>query len=341
MISKLDANDHYEIVNLIAEGGMGAVYKAKKVGAAGFEKTVAIKMMLDKLAGDRRNVDDFVGEAKLVANLIHENIVQIYDLAQCPEGFYFVLEFVDGISLYDFIDFHLKIRRQLPLNLAVFIAARVARGLAYAHSRRDAAGRPLGIVHCDVCPHNVLINTEGVPKITDFGIARITTQAFAGRVSGKLAFMAPEQARREEVDFRSDIYSLGIVLFFMISGKMARDLSPSLTEILHNVRQNKLDWTQLPADLPGELVGMLKKMLADDPADRYSDTSLLAKDLEYFIYKDGYGPTIVTLANYMRELLPGRFGSAAPEETAPIDDLDRTMVLDRTIVLNDRELNQG
>ena len=166
-----------------------------------------------------------------------------------------------------------------------------------------------------------------MPKITDFGIARITSKSAAERhVSGKLAFMAPEQARLEEVDFRADLYALGIVLFYMVSGKMARDVTLPPNEQLALARENRIDWTLLPEELPEEVADMLRRMLATDPGERYSDTALLARDLEYFIYKDGYGPTIVTLADYMRRLMPGRFGiePAGPET---IGDSDRTVVI--------------
>ncbi len=324
-LTLLEGAERYEIIHLIAEGGMGAVYKAKKIGVAGFEKIVAIKVMLDTLAANESRVAEFISEAKLVANLIHENIVQIYQLQRGAQGYYFVIEYVDGIALSDFIDFHRTLGRRIPLPLAVFIAARVARGLAYAHSRRDAGGRPLGIVHCDVCTHNVLINTEGVPKITDFGIARVAADRREGaRISGKLAFMSPEQAALEAVDFRSDIYSLGMVLFLMLTGKPARDLKASASDLLAQARGNQIAWEQLPEDLPPELSLILRRMLAADPADRYGDTAELARDLEYFIYKDGYGPTIVTLADYMRELMPGRFAGA---EQSVIADDDRTIVM--------------
>lgn len=297
----LEGRERYELIHLIAEGGMGTVFKARKIGVAGFEKVVAIKMMRNKFSDSEAYVRNFISEAKLVANLIHENIVQIYHLDRFNDVYYFVIEYVDGVSLYEFIDFHAKLKKRTPLDLAIFIAARVARGLAYAHSRRGPDGKPLGIVHCDVCPHNILINTEGVPKITDFGIARITSKSAAERhVSGKLAFMAPEQARLEEVDFRADLYALGIVLFYMVSGKMARDVTLPPNEQLALARENRIDWTLLPEELPEEVADMLRRMLATDPGERYSDTALLARDLEYFIYKDGYGPTIVTLADYMR-----------------------------------------
>ncbi|MDD3886599.1 MAG: serine/threonine-protein kinase [Victivallaceae bacterium] len=321
MISSIEGKERYEIVRLIAEGGMGAVYEAKKIGVAGFEKRVAIKVMLDKLSGDREQVERFIDEAKLVANLIHENIVQIYQLDRCAEGYYFVLEYVDGISLFDLMDFHAKIGRTLPLNLAVFIAGRIARGLAYAHSRRDTAGNLLGIVHCDVCPHNILINTEGVPKLTDFGVARMN-RVVSERVSGKLAYMAPEQARLEKLDFRADIYALGMVLFYLLSGQQARDLTRDPGELLLDARNNRIGWEKLPA-LPLDLDAILRRMLSTAPADRFDDTAELARELEYFIYKDGYGPTIVTLADYIRELMPGRW--CAAEQT--IDDCDKTVVI--------------
>lgn len=325
-ISVIEGRERYEIVKLIAEGGMGTVFKAKKIGVAGFEKIVAIKMMRNKLSDSDSYVFYFIREAKLVANLIHENIVQIYQLDKFEDVYYLVIEYVDGVSLFEFIDFHVKLKKRTPLDLAIFIAARVARGLAYAHSRLDADGKPLGIVHCDVCPHNILINTEGVPKITDFGIARVTSRnAVERRFTGKLGFMAPEQARQEEVDFRSDIYALGIVLFYMISGRMARDpLSPPV-EQLAMAQENRIDWSLLPEGLPDEVHAILGKMLATDPAERYGDTAQLARDLEYFIYKDGYGPTIVALANYMRELMPGRFNADSGGDA--IGDNDRTVVL--------------
>ncbi len=317
------SNVKYEVINLIAEGGMGAVYKAKKKGVDGFEKIVAIKTMLDSYTSDKVLVKRFIEEAKLVADLVHENIVQIYQLDKYKGNYFFVLEFVDGISLYDFIEFHIQTRKILPENLAVFIASRIARGLAYAHTRRSSASQEMDIVHCDVCPHNILITTEGLPKLTDFGIAKAKSMTDYTSISGKLPFMSPEQASGNDIDFRSDIYSLGAVLFYMLTGDSIRDITEEIKVILKQAKNNLIQWHKLPEDTPTELQEMLSKMLATDPADRYQTTTELARELEYHIYKSGYGPTIVTLAEYMQEFMPGKF--TTNEHKVVDDDLEHTI----------------
>ncbi len=329
----------FEVVCKIADGGMGSVYKALQKGIHGFSKTVAIKTILEDFSADTQFIRDFIAEAMLVANLIHENIVQIYQLGKYKKEYYFVLEFVDGISLYDFMQFHERIKQRLPVPLAVFIASRIARGLAYAHARRDHQGQPMNIVHCDVCLHNVLINTEGVPKLTDFGIAKanVRKEERSG-MSGKLPYISPEQAGiGGKIDFRSDIYSLGIVLFNLLSQQFPRNLELSLREMVNDIRHNHIAWEKLPTDIDRDLLAILRRMLATDPGERFLDTSELARTLEYYIYKDGYGPTIVTLADYMKELMPGVFLADAVADEAPHAEIDKTAhyAIDKTVKLSE------
>ncbi|MBE6366581.1 MAG: serine/threonine protein kinase [Lentisphaerae bacterium] len=330
MKKAIKSYSRYEIIKELASGGMGSVLKAKLKGVEGFEKVVAIKTLLPRYAGDGDFVERFIFEAKLVANLVHENIVQIYQLDLVDGEYFFVLEFVDGISLYDFVEFHKIMNKRLPLELAVFIASRAARALAYAHSRRDGSGKPLNIIHCDICPHNILINQEGVPKITDFGIAKAATMRDSGLVSGKLAFMAPEQCLTPgHLTCAADIYSLGVVLFYMLSNHYSRDVYSGRDALIEQIRSNYINWSVLPEELPDGLIDILRRMLAASPGERFKDSAELARSLEYYIYKDGYGPTIVTLAEYMRQLMPGRFAAAEvmedKTEVLPPDFFDRTV----------------
>jgi len=309
-MKKIIGHVEYEILETIAEGGMGTVFKALEKGVNGFEKLVAIKMLLNCYSKDKRFINRFIDEAKLVANLVHENIVQIYQLDKYMDDYYFVLEYVDGINLYDFMQFHHMSKTKLPVNLAVFIAANVARALAYAHSRYGYDGKHLNIIHCDVCPHNILINTEGVVKLTDFGVARAVTVKAQTSVSGKLPFMSPEQVNKESFDFHSDIYSLGIVLFYMLSGgRTCRHLNVSPHEIISQVRVNYIDWDLLPADLDNELLVILRRMLASEPEKRYSSTAKTAKKLEQYILRNGYSPNAVSLAKYIRREIPALFAN--------------------------------
>ena len=333
MKNSIKSYSRYEIIKELASGGMGTVFKAKLKGVEGFEKVVAIKTLRAQYARDREFVRKFVFEAKLVANLVHENIVQIYQLDLVDGEYFFVQEFVDGISLHELVEFHQLIKQQFPVELAVFIASRAARGLAYAHNRKSVDGEPLNIIHCDICPHNLLINREGVLKITDFGIAKAATMQDSGKVSGKLAFMSPEQCVSPlSMTGQSDIYSLGVVLFYMLSSSCTRNIHVQRDELLMQIRSNYINWSALPESVPDELRRILQKMLSADPDERYGNSADLARELEYYIYKDGYGPTIVTLADYMRKLLPGRFsdnGSGWREEDAtavlPADYFDRTV----------------
>ena len=296
---------HINIVRKVAQGGMSVVYEGRLLGCEGFEKTVAVKTLLPAWSEDTRFMKMFIDEAKLVSGLVHENIVQIYQLGWLPDGtYYIVMEFVEGLPLRQFLSKHLDMNTHPPEPLSVHIISRIARGLAYAHSFRDREGRGLEIVHRDVCPSNILITTEGLAKLTDFGVAKALPHTVIGDdwLTGKVAYMSPEQAARHPVDFRSDIFSLGAVMFELLSGVPIRseDIQPQRVE---KVQVNP-PWEKLPATTDPEVLGILRRALAPAAEDRYRSAAEFARALEYHIYKDGYGPTIQTVEEYMRKVFP-------------------------------------
>ncbi|NQZ59471.1 MAG: serine/threonine protein kinase [Lentisphaeraceae bacterium] len=303
---EIQGTSHYRITKEIAEGGMGKVYEAYQIGIQGFEKRVAIKTLLHELYEDERFIEMFIDEAKLVADLVHENIVQIYQLDKSDFGYFFVMEFVNGIALHDFIDHLRDHNKRLPIKLAVFITSRIARGLAYAHSRTDQFHTPLKIVHRDVCPNNILLTTEGLPKLTDFGIAKARSNAMPANdqcLMGKLMYMPPEQAQKKVTDHRGDIYALGIVLFELLTGAKARD-GKNERESLEFACLGSVDTDAIQDDVPKELRDILIRAIEYNPDNRFQTADEMCTALEYFIYKDGYGPTIVSLEEYLRKELP-------------------------------------
>src|SRR5436190_21308128 len=211
----------YEVVRKLYEGGMGIVYEAEQLGARGFVKRVAIKVIRQNYADQKQFIENFIGEAKLVADLIHTNIVQTYHLGE-TQGIYFIaMELIRGANLEQFSQQMVDRKRVLSKELAVFIVSRVARGLAYAHAKTDKDGRHLGIVHRDVSFKNIMIAFEGDVKLTDFGIAKARgfLQDYEGEVvAGKADFMSPEQASFKITDKRSDLFSAGVVLAHLVLG---------------------------------------------------------------------------------------------------------------------------
>jgi serine/threonine protein kinase len=310
----------------IAEGGMSIVYEGCQLGAEGFTKRVAVKMLLQKWTENERFMALFAAEAKLVSDLVHENIVQILQLGRLPDRqYYIIMELVEGLSLYQFMLGHQARGMRIPEPLVVHIASRIARGLAYAHGFKDGTGRLLGIVHRDVCPKNVLITNEGLAKLTDFGIAkaRHTTIIDDRWLTGKTKYMSPEQAARQAVDFRADIFALGAVMFEMLAGLPIR---PPDADPLHpDFLSIPVPWDRLPADVGPELAVILRRMLDPVPDRRFQDTRELARALEYYIYKDGYGPTIQTVEEYLRHNFPDLY---QPKEKTGMPEIARAALVD-------------
>ena len=283
---------------------MGEVYEAKQLGFNGFQKKVAIKTLLEEHAKNDLFIEMFIQEAKLAATLIHENIIQIYQLGYTNEGYYIVMEYVEGVSLHGLLE-HLKRfkKEMLPTNLAVFLCSKIARALAYAHSREDDFGRLLNVIHRDVCPNNIMITVEGQPKLADFGIARAQNigsimDKSTSKIFGKLPYMSPSQAKMKELDFHADIFGLGAVLFECLSGEPIRKVD-SLETLLKMAENGEVDWSLLPEDLKPEIKNLLKNMLSDKKV--YPDIDSLAQELEMYIYRDGYGPTIKSMQKYLQK----------------------------------------
>lgn len=294
----------YQVLREIAAGGMGTVYEARQLGADGFGKRVALKILLAELSSSAQFSQMFMGEARLVANLIHPNIVQIYQFGRADFGAYIVMELIEGMSLRALLDLHNG--RALPPEIATFIVSRIARALEYAHNRTDEHGRALGLVHRDVSPNNILINTEGEVKLADFGLAKAAhylESREGDQVVGRVEYMAPEQACGRETDARSDLFSLGVVYYELLTGRNPfRQEGDSLSDTL-----TRLLTARIPAplvSLPEEIQPILERCLAIDPAERYDGAGKLGYDLEYSMYHKGYGPTIQTLAKYVRQVLP-------------------------------------
>lgn len=322
----------YVIVRRIAEGGMGAVYEAQQFGAEGFQKTVALKTILESYSSNDEFVRLFISEAKLVADLVHENIVQVYHLGKADKIYYIALEFVDGTNLEQFLDRHLQQKRPTPIELCAFIISRVCRGLEYAHNKRSREGEKLNIVHRDVSPKNIMMTYEGVTKLTDFGIAkalRVMEQDEGEVLMGKVEYMSPEQARYEGTDRRSDLFSLGIVMYELLTGRHIFE-TEDIYETLENVKSAPVpDPRTYRPDLPEELVAVVLKALERDLDKRWQTAGEMGYALEYYMYHDRYGPTNVTLGNYLKKhflglesealdkLRPGLGESAAEKKSAP------------------------
>lgn len=323
---------NYKLVRKIAEGGMGAVYEAQQVGAEGFVKTMAIKTILPHYSSNTEFVDMFIGEAKLVANLVHENIVQIYQLGKDQkDNYYIAMEYMDGINLEEFLYRHKDIDKEIPVELAAFIAARVCRGLEYAHKKCDSDGEPLNIVHRDVSPKNIMINKEGTVRLTDFGVAKAQhyMQQQEGEVlMGKVEFMSPEQADYQVTDARSDLFSLGIVLYEMLTGVNIFEVD-DVYETLERIKELPLqDPRDFRSEIPEGLVKILMKALERDLSKRYQSAGEMGYALEYHLYHKGYGPTVQTLGKYLDDIYPDmnfRISSMSNTdftEKWPVDDTD-------------------
>src|SRR3989449_1774145 len=218
----IDSDLRYHVVRKIFEGGMGIVYEAEQHGARNFIKRVAIKVIRQNYASQKQFIENFIGEAKLVADLIHTNIVQTYHLGEAKGIYYIAMELIRGVNLEQFADQLRDKNRVLPVELAVFIASRVCRGLAYAHAKTDRDGKPLGLVHRDVSFKNIMLALEGDVKLTDFGIAKARGFLIDNEgevVAGKADYMSPEQANFQITDKRSDLFSAGVVLAHLLLGK--------------------------------------------------------------------------------------------------------------------------
>jgi serine/threonine-protein kinase len=304
---------HYELVRSIAEGGMGMVVEARQHGSDNFSKVVAIKLIREEYSSIPEFRSNFVGEARLVADLIHTNIVQTYHLGVVGGQYYMVMEYVTGRNLEDFILRHHEMNQKIPVTLAVFIVSRVCRGLAYAHQKRDGQGRLLGIVHRDVNPKNIMLANEGDVKLTDFGIAKALDLMYNEEgevIAGKDEYLSPEQARCEVTDARADLFGCGIVLVEMLSGRNIFE-GESSEETIKNILEMPLpDFTQLCPGVDEKLNQILHKTLSRNRDLRYQSAAEMLDVLERYLYSEGYGPTNEKLADYVRDLY-GNQGSAA------------------------------
>lgn len=317
----------YEIIRKLSEGGMGIVYEAEQHGARGFVKRVAIKVIRQNFANQQVFIDNFIGEAKLVADLIHTNIVQTYHLGEARGIFFIAMELIRGVNLEQF-SFQLEDKKKaLPSELAVFIVSRIARGLAYAHAKTDKDEKPLGIVHRDVSFKNILIGYEGDVKITDFGIAKAKGFLIDNEgevVAGKADYMSPEQADFRVTDKRSDVFSAGVVLGHLLLGK---NVFKGDTPEQSRDRVLKMpipDFRNLDRRIDERLNQILHRALARKMDERYPNADELLYDLEHYIYHKGYGPTNETLGRFLRELCGQKPLETLPQTKGSTDILERT-----------------
>jgi eukaryotic-like serine/threonine-protein kinase len=305
----------YRVLKKIAHGGMAEIYLAVQIGAEGFQKTVVLKRILPSLAADQTFVRMLVDEAHIASTLNHSNLVQVLDLGKSADQFFLVLEFVDGWSLEHVRRRALKAKMKMPLPLALHIVGAVCRGLAYAHTR-TRAGKPLGIVHRDVSPQNVLLSREGEVKLTDFGIAKAAgrgEKSATGVIKGKFAYMSPEQSIGADLDARSDLFSVGTLLYVLSTGRKPFDGATDM-DILMKVRKARFDKpTELVKGFPPEVERWIARALKADRSRRFQTAEQMADRLEAIQTKLALGSGPAALKRWLADLT-AKDGVEAPAE---------------------------
>jgi len=272
----------YQVVERIAAGGMAEVYRGESAGIEGFRKKVAIKRVLPKLSQNREFIHMFLDEARLCAYLSHSKCVQVFDIGQAAGAHFIVMEFVDGADLQGVLEHLQRHDHQMPVEVACLIAMHVCEGLAYAHDACDHLGQPLGIVHRDISPHNVLMTRHGEVKLVDFGLAKASSHLTADEediVKGKFGYLAPEVTLGQGADRRVDIFAAGILLWEMLAGRRLFKGETDLETFKQVQAAHIPDMRQIRGDVNDDLAYVLSKALARDRDQRYREAGDFAKDL--------------------------------------------------------------
>jgi serine/threonine protein kinase len=297
----------YTILRRLGKGGMAEVFLARQEGLAGFRRLTVIKKLLPQFSQVPEVAEMLLDEARIAAQLTHPNIVQIYELGKDQGQYFIAMEYVDGCDLATLARIERHRQSRVPLRLTLRVVSEAAMGLDFAHRQAGLDGRPLNIVHRDVSPHNVMCSREGAVKVTDFGIAKAVGKALVtqvGVVKGKVQYMSPEQYTGGPVDHRSDIFSLGVVLYQLTTGKLprvAKDGGVAMRRVVEGTIPRPSD---LRHDYPDELEGIVMRALAQNPEERYPDAASLREDLLDFARDNDLLAFPKELGEYVNAMVP-------------------------------------
>ncbi|MEZ4404784.1 MAG: serine/threonine-protein kinase [Kofleriaceae bacterium] len=324
----------YQILGLVARGGMAEILRAKSIGLAGFEKLVAVKRIAPAQAREPRFVRSFIDEARIAAQLSHRHIVPVFDFGAEGDELYLVMELVDGHDLRAIIDRARAAGTVMPPPLVCHVVAAVAAGLAHAHQQADGHGRPLRIVHCDVSPANVMVSAEGEVKILDFGVARASFghAVERRRLRGKPRYMAPEQTRGETPTAATDVFALATVAWELATGRPLFDC-PDIPTTLAAVRTQPVP-AFAEAGVPAPLAATLDEALARAPADRPS-----AQAIALAAATAAAGAGARALAAWLDELVrpDAAAAAAAPTSAGTLDTVDQPIPRPTSLVTTTRQ----
>lgn len=295
----------YTLIDRIAVGGMAEIFLARQAGIENFEKTIVIKRIRPHLSKQPNFVKMFLNEAKLAAQLNHPNIVQIYDLGRIGESYFIAMEYVFGRDMRRIIPKADSLGIPFPMVYALKIASSVCEGLYYAHQKTDTYGVALNIVHRDVTPENIFVSFDGTVKVLDFGIAKAANQieqTRAGEIKGKLSYMSPEQCMGKHLDNRSDLFSLGTVLYEWLTG-FKLFTGDSEVAILKSITEGKIYApSYFKADIPEGVEAILMKALEKDRERRYQTAWDMQYDIDQFLSQYEFTPSNIHLANFLKQL---------------------------------------
>jgi|GEM_PF-6126412 len=318
--------DRYVVLEYLAEGGMGAIYIGKKLGAGGFEKEVVLKQLLPEFTRQPEFIDLFLREARLSATLDHANIIHTIDLVTAGDEYFIVMEYLPGADLRTLVKRLKRLRKRFSPAGALYVAREVLSALAYAHEKHGSDGKHLRLIHRDISPSNILISKNGEVKLTDFGIAKASTHnSVFYRVKGKVGYMSPEQAKSDPLDYRSDLYSLAVCLYEMITGERLF-VAASLTTSADELYSQPVPMVSRTIEgVPAEFDKVMLKALSLDPAHRYQTAGEFQEALLRVAHRHGLMMSAPELAEELRRECgnPAHWrddpGAAAPAETGLIN----------------------
>lgn len=295
----------YRLLHRIAIGGMAEIFIAKHVGMQGFSRKIVIKKIREHLSKEPTFVKMFLNEAKLAAQLNHSNICQIYDLGRIGESYFIAMEYVRGRDMRAVVNKTETKGIPFPLEYALKVAADACEGLYYAHRRSDDAGNPLHIVHRDITPENIVVSFDGEVKILDFGIAKaenLATETRVGEIKGKLGYMSPEQVTGKQLDHRSDLFSLGVLLYEWLTGHRLFTGKTDV-EVLRGVVEGKIyPPTYFQPDLPPAVEQLVMKALERNREQRYQSAWEFQFDIRQYLAQHEFNPSNIHLSNFIRQI---------------------------------------